>query len=300
MNKNLKFFFIAFLASLPIWWGLNFFQKNLEDYFLAQISAPFEEIVFVKFEKPQKPPLDLNVKSALSLKIYKSGREKILFEKNANEILPIASLTKLMVALIVLENPQDYDFNKEIIISKKAAAQENVPENGNLRVGEKIKIKRLFDFMLIFSSNDSAFALAELIGVDNFVMKMNEKAKILGLNNTHFANSTGLDPLGFSFSEEKKEAFNYSTANDLAILGKYILMEFPLIYELTLENSYYKNFLSKNNIVGGKTGYTNEAGGCLILILSDDVGYIINVILGAPSIKARHEAMQQLIDWLKI
>lgn len=299
MNKNLQRFFLAFFLSLPFWWVVNFFQNILESYCTAQILKPFEEMSFVKFEQPKKPPLDLNVKSALALKIYKSGREKILFEKNSEEILPIASLTKLMNALIVLENSENFDLEKEVLISKKAADQENVPENGNLRPGEKLKLKTLFEYMIAFSSNDSAYALAELIGVDNFVQKMNEKAESLGMKNTRFANPTGLDPGFLSFSLETKEVFNYSTAKDLAILAKYILREFPLIYEISTQNPYYKKFVSKNNILGGKTGYTEEAGGCLILILSSDSAYILNIILGAPSLKVRNEAMQQLINWLE-
>ncbi len=299
MSKNLKNFFVSFLLSFSFWWGINLFQNFLEEYFTAQISTPFQEIIFVNFKRTKKPPLELPVKSAISLQIYPSGREKILFEKNSEEILPIASLTKLMNALVILENSEVYDFSKEIVISEKAASQENVPEQGNLKPGERVKEKTLFDFMLIFSSNDSAYSLAEIIGVDNFVQKMNEKAEILGLKNTHFANPTGLDPEGFSFSPETKEAFNYSTAKDLAILAKYILKEFPLIYEISLKNPYYRGFVSKNNIVGGKTGYTPEAGGCLILILARDSSYIINVILGTPSLKLRTEAMQQLINWLE-
>jgi len=323
MTKNLKFLSISLLLSLPFWYGVNFFQENLEKFFYAQISQPLEEITLVKIpEKTQKPSLDLGAKSALSLKINKAGKEKVLFRKNTQNILPIASLTKLMTAIIAIEDTENYDFKKEIIISKEAADQENVLEGGNLNIGEKISVEKLLHLMLVNSSNDAAFALSEVIGEkgENFVIKMIQKANDLGLQNTHFVNPTGLDPNDLHYSEETSNYFNYSTVEDLAKLARYILNEFPLIYEISASQPYYqvKNGFSglylKQNIIGGKTGYTKEAGGCMFLVLDynppttipaegwapKNGNYFINIILGTESASVRVGEMQKLIDWLQI
>ena len=307
MSREIKFFLITFFISLPFWYGVNLAQGNLEKFFYAQISEPLEEINLVQIpQNSQKPNLDLEAKSALSLKINKSDREKILFKKDTQNILPIASLTKLMTALIIMEDSENYDFKKEIIISKEAANQENVPEGGNLNMGEKISIEKLLGLMLIHSSNDAAFALSEVIGVGNFVEKMNQKAESLELKNTHFLNPTGLDPENLHYSPETFDYFNYSTAEDLSRLAKYILNEFPLIYEISVSPPYYqvKNGFSNlslrenTNLIGGKTGYTDEAGGCMILVLERDENYFINIILGTESASARLTEMQKLIDWI--
>ena len=307
MTKELKFLLISFILSLPFWYGVNLVQGNMEKFFYAQIAQPFEEITSVQIpEKTQKPNLDLEAKSALSFKINKSGREKVLFRKDTQNILPIASLTKLMTAVIVIEDPKNYDFKKEIIISKEAADQEDVPEVPSLKPGERISVEKLLGLMLIHSSNDAAFALSEIIGVQHFVEKMNQKAQSLGLENTHFFNPTGLDPKGLHYNPETLIFFNYSTVEDLSKLAKYILNEFPLIYEISTSPSYYQvkngfsNLLLKQNIIGGKTGYTDEAGGCMLVVLGENENYFINIILGTESASARIIEMQKLIDGLQI
>ena len=311
MTKGIKFLLIGVLLSLPFWYGINLFQENLENFFYAQISQPLQEMNFVKIpEKPQKPNLELNVRAAISMKINKAGREKILFKKNINQPLPIASLTKLMTAVISLENFGDDNLSKKVIVSPGAASQENVPpvKAINLTAGQVITIEELLDRMLIYSVNDAAFALAEAVEAENggnFVPKMNQKAKDLELENTNFVNPTGLDPENLHFSKENSNYFNRSTTKDLSKLAQYILDKFPFIYEISIGKPYYQikngfSDLSLNmNIIGEKTGYTDEAGGCLILILGDEKKYIINIVLGAPSSAARIEEMQKLINWIE-
>ena len=306
MTKRVKFFLIAFFVSLPFWWGINIFQENLEKFFYAQISKPFEEMVFVNLpEKPQKPELDLQVKSAISIKIT-PHKEKILFQKEIEKPLPIASLTKLMTALIVFEDPENYNFSKIVTISKEAAKQEDVPEYGNLKMGEKINIEKLLNLMLIYSSNDAAWAFSEEIGPKYFVEKMNQKTKILGMENTNFVNPTGLDPENLYFNQENLNDFNYSTVKDLAKLTKYILNEFPLIFEIAstkpvypIKNGFSDLSLSQDiNIIGGKTGYTDEAGGCIILVFEKSENYFINIILGTKGTEGRISEMKKLIDYV--
>ncbi len=307
---KLKILLISFVLSLPFWWGINVFQGNLENYFYAQISQPFKEIVFVKIPpKPPKPELDLQVKAAISVKLDESGAENILFNKNINQPLPIASLTKLMTAFVVLEN---YDLSKEIEITKEAVSQEG--DFGKLAIGRIYPVGYLLYPLLMESSNDAAFALAndyEEGGMnrDKFVELMNLASQKMNLENTRFFNSTGLEP------EEGKitTQLNYSTANDLVKLTKELLKK-PLIWEILstpIYNLYGPELKNTNEllfdespdkltkIIGGKTGYTEKAGGCLLLVLEDKKGSkFINVILGAQSVEARITEMQKLINWL--
>jgi D-alanyl-D-alanine carboxypeptidase (penicillin-binding protein 5/6) len=208
-----------------------------------------------------------------------------------------------------LENPKDYNFSKSITISEDAANQGNTSNYGNLDNyrGEKFTVEQLLDLMLIYSSNDAAWALAEVIGGPNFVKKMNQKADNLGLQNTHFVNPHGLDPKDIDYTPATFKDFNYSTAKDLIKISQYILKEHPLIFEITKKEPIYSNengihdlFLpNKNEIIGGKTGYTKNAGGCILFIFKNKQGDVfINVILGTDSEEARIKEMQKLIDWL--
>ena len=314
----IRVFLISFLLSLPFWWGINTLKENLESSFYAQISQPLQEMSFVKI--PEKPNLDLQAKAAISVKVNEAGKQKILFKKDINQPLPIASLTKLMTAVIVLDSnpptalqPQpthpknEYDLSRIITISEKAAAQDDVPVFGNLKSGDKLSVKELLELMLIYSSNDAAFALSEVIGTENFVEKMNQKAEILELENTHFVNPTGLDPENLHYDPAVLNYFSYSTAKDSVKLTQYILKEHPLIFEISIQEPSYLladgifDLFLTQKVIGGKTGYTDEAGGCILFIFNDDKGnFFINLILGTPSPSARITEMQKLIDWLML
>jgi D-alanyl-D-alanine carboxypeptidase (penicillin-binding protein 5/6) len=296
MKKAIKFLFPIFLL-ICFFLGAIFFQRYTEKFFYAQISQPFESIAEVKIIRPKKPELNLQAKSAISVRIGGRG-EKVLFKKDIDETLPIASLTKLMTAIVVFEEPS-YNISDLITVSKIAADQEDVPNYGNLKMGERFRKEKLLELMLIYSSNDAAQALSEVIGTDKFVEKMNEKAKEIGTKNTYFVNPTGLD--------ENHEVGNHATAQDLVKISQYILREHPEIFEMTLKEGLYPvangfldlTLLENQKIIGGKTGYTEMAGGCMIFIFKNESGSIyINVMLGAGSVKARIEEMQKLIDWL--
>jgi len=304
MTKNIKYFLGAFFLTLFFFWGINFLQHGMERYFYAQITQPFENLAIINvLEIKKKPKPSIEAESVASFKINKTGKQRFLFRKNSDKSLPIASLTKLMTALLVMENTpyNDYNLAKKIIVSKTAAGQYNVPIYGNLKQGQQISVEEFLELILHYSSNDAAFALAEVIGFENFIEKMNEKAKILGLENTYFTNPTGLDP------ENSDLIPNYSTASDLIKLSSYILENHPLIFEISSRNSRYLiengildlSILDNQVIIGGKTGYTEKAGGCILFIFSDEKeNYFINLILGSESPQKRIEEMQKLIDWI--
>jgi len=223
-------FAVAIVFGGGACWAINRGQIKLEDYLYAQISAPIREMTIIS--PPPRPAMELEAKAALCSRSAATGKEKIIFEKNADGILPIASLTKLMAARVVLENPGIYDPSKIVFISAAAAGQPDVPVFGNLLFGENRTVKELLDLMLFYSSNDAAYALAELMRESEFVDAMNRTAHKIGLSNTEFFNSTGLDL--------DNGRANFSTARDLLALSKNILEFYPEIFTITKTPGFYR------------------------------------------------------------
>ncbi len=306
MTKNLKFFLIALILSFPFWWGTNIGQENLEEFLFQREITSNQEILAAQasqiiLEKKLVENLQIEARAAISVLIRPGETPKILFEKNKDKKLPVASLVKLMTAHLVLKN---YNLSEEVKISSPAVLQPE--EFGKLKVGQTLSVKDLLYPLLIESSNDAAFALAEVIGQKKFVDLMNLEAERLGLENTYFANSTGLDPWG------QNNAISYSTTEDLVKLTKYLLKEKPLIWEILSTakiNIYGQELINTNKllnkipgIIGGKTGETPRAGGCLLLVLPapENQGYLINIILGSSTSENRFEEMKKLIGWLNL
>lgn len=303
---RIKIFLISLILSLPFWWGANILAGNLEFFLFRQelaknpglLTADLDQKIFEKKVETLKSErlqvelfknLEINAKTALSLEVDNKGDEKILFEKNSQESLPIASLTKLMTALVIFDLTETYDFSQPISITKKAVNQEGSSKYDDLRVGEELSVGDLLCIMLIESSNDAAFALTEPIGEKAFVDLMNLYARDIGLENTYFVNSTGLELGGTS------------TARDLVKLARYIIDNYPQIFEITIHQQYgtvtnTNELLGEvSGIIGGKTGWSPEAGGCLLLVLDNPKGsgYFINIILGAQD---RFQEMRKIID----
>lgn len=313
MTKSFKFFTFALALSIFLGWGTNIFQKKMEDFFFLREIARNPAVFAAKInlnEVPKERPLrnsaveelTLDAKSAISIKVNADGSQKALFKKNNEEVLPIASLTKLMVAHLVLKY---YDPSLMIEFTKAAINEEG--DTGDFKIGEKFQSKDLLYPLLIESSNDSARAFSEIIGEDNFVELMNLEAEEFNLKNTHFVNPTGVDP------DLPETEFNHSTANDLARLTNILLKQNPSIFEILSiqEKDFYKpngvfhhRLLNTNElltkmqgIVGGKTGWTPLAKGCLILIVKAPKGdgYLINVVLGSDD---RFEEMKKMVNWV--
>ena len=318
MDKNLKMFLLSFLVALPFWWTMNILEKNLNDFFFwqivgdnprtvtAQIGPILEEEIIAPIAEP-KQSLEIKAKSAISIEFDAQGRENILFKLNEKEKLPIASLTKLMTALIALNI---YPDEQKLRISKEAVRQPG--ERGELKPDEIVSVTNLLNMSLIESSNDAAYALSEgkisndgsYLEQEEFIELMNLKTKELGSQDSQFFNPTGLD------SEDDFD--NYSTAEDLAKIVYHISREYPTILEISNKMEYQLlddlgdiHHLTKNtnkligeipDTIGGKTGYTEKAGGCIILVLNKNDSCIVNVILGAESQETRFEEMKKLIN----
>jgi D-alanyl-D-alanine carboxypeptidase len=236
------------------------------------------------------------------------NKEIVLSEKKSSEVIPIASLTKLMTAIVSLES---YSLDDLVTISASAVSASGTM--GGLKANEKITVNDLLYVTLIESSNDGAEALAEKMGRTEFIYKMNKKASELGMDNTRFYNPSGLDVFTDNSEKELLEA-NVSTPIDLEKLVVYILKSYPLIPQIlssvetkivsssgVIHNLENTNILLKENAgyLWGKTGYTKEANGCIILILKNystvNSGYIINVITGADD---RFKEARKLEEWL--
>jgi len=302
MSERFKLFLIVFLLSMPFWWGVNIFEKTLEGFYLAKIieNSPSNFFIAEISQSYQKKefPSSVLAESALSVELSDS-EEKVFFKKNAEKKMPIASLTKLMTAVVAWEF---YQPDLQVLISKEAVSQ---PEKiGFLRVGEILTVDELLHIMLIESSNDAAFALSEVIGTEAFTDLMNLKAKELGMNDTKFFDPTGVDP-----EPSSERPLNLSTAQDLVTLAKYILKNKYLMeiistkeYPLYLKNGIFHHNLYNTNkllgempsIIGGKTGFTEKAGECLLLISKGKKPgtYLISVVLNSP---ARFEDIKKII-----
>lgn len=281
---------------------LSFLLIQRSDFTIANQEIKVESVdLFRPLSKDKINELNLESNNFLSVFI-KDDKEILLSEKKADEVIAIASLTKLMTAIIVLEN-----YNLDDLIQISASAIATYGNAGNLQIGEIMTIRDLLYITLIESSNDGAEALAEKMGVSTFVYKMNEKATSLGMNNTWFINPSGLD---------EGNLYNFSTVNDLKKMVVYILENHSLIAEIlslpekeltshsgisrTIRNT---NVLLKESdaYLWGKTGYTNRANGCLILILNNfsinnNQGYVINIIAGADD---KFGEARKLEQWLE-
>ena len=226
---------------------------------------------------------------------YNSG--KLLYEKNINEKMYPASLTKVLTAIVVLENSQLDDIATVSYDSVMSIPYGYV--TANLQVGEELTIEQLLYVLMVGSSNDAAIVLAENIAgsVDNFSEMMNEKAKEIGCKNTHFINPNG-----------EHDEDHYSTAYDLALMAQYAMknetfrtLVSTTSYQLPPTNKYEKDdrfftttnalLLTNNNdrldnyyykyAIGIKTGFTTPAGNCLIAAAKKDDLELISVVLGA-------------------
>ncbi|MBU1292070.1 serine hydrolase [Patescibacteria group bacterium] len=237
-----------------------------------------------EIEDPQ-----IDAKAAI---IFNLDRNKILYQKETDRILPIASLTKIMTALIVLEN---LDLERVVTVSEKALTAYGTI--GGLRVNEKLTVKDLLHVLLMESSNDAAIVLAEEVELNTgqlFVNLMNQKVDQLELTSTRFS-----DPSGY-------KSTNISTVKEIIELVKYSFNQ-PIVWqimktpEINISDHHWVNtdeLLNRlPNIIGGKTGYTLEAQGCLIIVFEQSKAEkLITVVLGAQQ---RFLETEKLINWVE-
>ena len=234
---------------------------------------------------------EVQVRAAI---VHDVGSGEASYIKNGDTRWPLASLTKLMVAVVAL---------KEMDMAATATIHEDdvVVENArhDLKPGETFKIKDLLRAMLVGSSNEAAEAIARTYGRDNFVDLMNIQAKSWDLTNTHFD-----DPVGVSASSQ-------STVNDLRALVVRIFREYPEIFTITKEAHLFVTeqskklarsigstnaFAGRADFLGGKTGYTDEAEGNLVSLFSVLKKPTLVIVLGTSN---RFGETETLLSWYK-
>ncbi|ASN05471.1 D-alanyl-D-alanine carboxypeptidase family protein [Virgibacillus necropolis] len=219
--------------------------------------------------------------SAVNAVLMNESTGEVLYEKKAHEKQKIASITKIMTAIIAIESGK---MNETVKASKRAVYTEG--SSIYLEQGEKMLLKDLVYGLMLRSGNDAAVAISEHVGgsLEGFVYLMNKKARWIGMTNTHFENPSGLDG-------EK----HYSTAYDMALLMRYAMNN--KIFEKVTKTEMYKSesreyaWKNKNKLLttyyeystGGKTGYTKSAGRTLVSTASKDGTDLIVVTLQDPN-----------------
>ena len=225
----------------------------------------------------------------------------VLFSQGEDRVTPIASITKLMTAMVFLEKEPAWD--SRVTIEPADQEKEGIPY---LKTGETVSLRDMFLTTLVGSANNGALALARSTGMtrDQFVERMNSKARELGL--TH---STFVDPSGY-------EPGNTSTAYDVARLAYHALRDQRVIEAVTLKEHAYRtvqgravtvpttnalltSFLNQGDysIIGGKTGYTEEAGYTLVLRARKGEADVIGVVLGSKTSDDRFQDLKALLTW---
>ena len=267
-------------------------MKKILILLLLLISIPL-----VKAEETED--LAPNAKSAIMIE---ASTGEILFQKNKDEKLAPASMTKMMSMLLIMEEIENGNlkWNEMITTSEKASSM-----GGSqilLETGEKMSVKDLFKGIAVASGNDAVVALSEAIAgtEDEFVKRMNQRAKELGLQDTNFKNPHGLDT-----------ANHYSSAYDMSLIAKELVkhekvLEFTSIYEDYLrEGQKNKVWLVNTNklvrfydgLDGLKTGYTKEAGYCLTSTAKRGDTRFITVVMGEPDTKTRNSETTSMLDY---
>ena len=252
-----------------------------------------EEILETVADTEKEEIPKLNSRQAI---VFDRKSKRIIFEKNENKRVAMASTTKIMTAIVVLENSK---LNDEVIVSAKAGGI------GGSRLGlkknDKILVRDLLYGLMLCSGNDAAVALAEHVSgsVEGFAEKMNQKAKELKLQNTHFVTPHGLD-----------NPEHYTTAYELALISDYAMNNEVFTKIVATQNTTVmingnsKNIKNTNELLGYlqgvkgiKTGFTNNAGRCLVTCTKRDDFEIITVVLGADTKKFRTEDSIKLIEY---
>jgi len=259
---------------------------KMKKIFLISLSLLFLVVIVNKYK--ENLALGLNLKKDLApgaqaAVLINAKTKKVLFSKNKDQRRLIASTTKIMTAIVAIEDGKLDDI---VTIGPNAVGVEG--SSVYLKLGDKIPLKSLLYGLMLRSGNDAAVAIAEYIGgsIDGFVFLMNQKAEQLGLKNTHFANPTGLHDFK-----------NYSSAYDLAILTAYCLKN-PVFAEIVRTKQITvpwtegttRSFANKNKLLhmykwadGVKTGYTKKSGRTLVASATMDGIKLVAVTLSDPT-----------------
>jgi len=245
--------------------------------------------------KPIPDPPALNATSYILID-FESGR--VIAEKNPDDHIEPASITKLMTAYLVDKAIADGDITLEDIVTISEKAWRMKGSKMFVEVGKQVSVEKLLKGLIIQSGNDASVALAEHVAGSEsaFAGYMNHQAQLLGMSNTNFVNATGWP-----------DKDHYSSARDIATLTQAVIREFPESYRYYKEREYTFNKIRQFNrnrllwrdesVDGVKTGHTEAAGFCLVASARRDEMRLISVVIGTESDKARTQSSQSLLNY---
>jgi len=262
---------------------------------LVPADYVFEDDVAV--EVSSDTGLDVNCRSAL---LMEASSGKVLFEKNIDEKLPIASVTKVMTLLIVMEAIADGSLKLDDMVTVSENAADMGGSQAYMEPGEQMTVHDMLKAVVVSSANDGAVALGEHIAgsEEAFVKKMNVRASELGMTSTEFVNITGLD----------NTQVHYSTARDVAVMSRELLKHELIFNYTTIWTDSIRNgkfgLSNTNKLIrfypganGLKTGSTSKAKFCISASAKRDGMQLIAVILASPSSDERNNAAKKLFNY---
>ncbi|MBR5219084.1 MAG: D-alanyl-D-alanine carboxypeptidase [Clostridia bacterium] len=242
------------------------------------------------------PQLDIKAKSVI---LTEASTGNVMYEQNSDERLPMASVTKVMTMLLTMEAIDSGRIAMDDMVTASERAKSMGGSTIFLDAGEQMSVHDLLKGIAVASGNDACVAMAEYIAgsESEFVRMMNERAKQLGMNNTNFVNTNGLDTEG-----------HYSSARDIAIMSRELIkhekiFEFTTIWTDSLRGGEFglantnKLIRFYNGANGLKTGSTDEALFCLSASAKRDGMQLIAVVLGSPTSQDRFDAARTLLDY---
>ncbi len=272
------------------------FSVFVATFFIMSVPCGAGSVCVVALEDPM--PFDLDCISAV---LMDADTGTVLYNKNGSEALPPASVTKVMTLLLVMEAIDD---GKLKLTDNVQTSEYGASMGGSqiyLEPGEEMSVEDLIKSVVISSANDAAVTLAEAVaGTETaFIKMMNDKAVSLGMNNTNFENSTGLDDTTTN---------HVTSALDIAIMSRELIshpliLQYSSIWMDTVRNGAFglsnTNRLIRfyNGATGLKTGSTSKAKFCISATACREGMHLIAVIMGAPSRDIRNEAAKKLLDY---
>ena len=256
-------------------------------------------IFFIFLFKTNAEEIELNAKSAI---LIEESTGNVIYEKNADEKLSPASMTKIMSLILIMEKLESGNLNKtdDVVVSKEASGMGG--SQVFINEGETYKVDELLKGVAIASANDAVVALSEKVSgtKEKFVEEMNSKAQKLNLKNTYFKNPHGIDEEG-----------HYSTARDMSIMARELISHSDVLNYTKRYEDYFKKkdgsqiwLVNTNKLVkfyegmdGLKTGYTQNAGYCLTATAKRNNLRLISVVMGEESIENRTEDTLKLMNY---
>lgn len=275
-------------------------NRNVADTFASDLCVVTEDVL-------DEENVDMSKANAAVL--FSLDNREVLYSKNAYEQLYPASLTKVMTALVALQNGQ---LNQTLTATDSVNITESGAQLCGLKAGDTMTLDQALRILLVYSANDVAMLIADNIGgsVEHFVEMMNEEAVRIGATNTHFANPNGLtDANHYTTAYDLylilNEAIKYDTFNEIIQMSSYQTTYYDKdgkekAFDKTTTNLYVRGDYqppANVNVIGGKTGTTAAAGHCLMLLSRDTSGApYISVILGSEGTDILYAEMTDLLD----